>query len=212
MSHFSMQNWMDFVRGVASPEQTAAMRRHLDGTCEQCHNLMETWKFVADFGAREHSFEPPADVVRYVKSCHTLRRGPDAAPRFVNVARLIFDSLGQPLPAGIRGSGPAVRHLLFKSGSFLLDLRLEPQPRSRNVCLVGQVLDSAKAAGTVQQLPVSLQAETAKLIETKSNTFGEFQLEFEMADNLMLVVGLDDAIVVPISDLEPTRASSARLS
>jgi len=52
------------------------------------------------------------------------------------MARLLFDSLLEPIPAGTRASHFLPRQLAYSAGSVLIDLRLEH--RSGRVCLVGQ--------------------------------------------------------------------------
>ncbi|HEY2931181.1 MAG TPA: hypothetical protein VGK99_05495 [Acidobacteriota bacterium] len=205
MDHSLIEDWADFIRGVTAPEQTKKMRLHLDSGCQQCREIAETLQSVADLTVAEKSFQPPPNIVRYIKSCQVLHRHGEIYRRWGNVARLVFDTMSQPLPAGMRSFGVAPRHLLFKSGSFLIDLRLESQPQSNCVCLTGQVVDSAGSAEKLKEVPVILRTETSTVRQTMSNAFGEFQLEFEMDDNLVLAVGEEGAVLVPLTDLAPSR-------
>ncbi|HEY3131984.1 MAG TPA: hypothetical protein VGL91_21185 [Acidobacteriota bacterium] len=202
MGHFTSEEWADFVRGIQSADRTIAIQQHLERKCERCRKDLATWSFVADLGSKEASYEPPADVVRYVKTCHVVGKPPGKRRGWMNVARLVFDTIRQPQPAGIRSSGLSPRQLLFKSGNLLVDLRVESQAKSNHFSVAGQVLDWAKPGQAVEQVPIVLSNKKNMVMQTASNQFGEFQLEFEMAENLLLTVGKDDPIVVPLGILD----------
>src|SRR2546425_771354 len=141
MGHFTSEEWADFVRGIQAADRAIAIQQHLKRKCKRCQKDLATWRFVSDLGSKEASYEPPADVVRYVKTCHVIGRPPGKRRRWTNVARLVFDTIRQPQLAGIRSSGLSPRQLLFKSGNLLVDLRVELQTKSNHFSVAGQVLD-----------------------------------------------------------------------
>ena len=119
---------------------------------------------------------------------------PSARPRpgelfeqVVRKASLVFDSLREPLPAGVRaGVGPSARRLLYKAGRYLVMLRLERAADSRRLSLVGQVLDEGHPKKPLHELGVSVFRGRMTVGRTLTNGFGEFQLQADPAKNLRL--------------------------
>ena len=105
------------------------------------------------------------------------------------LARLVFDSLNQPLPAGVRSGASDTRQLMFDAEGTVVDLVLDTRPQSQTVSLVGQVVDKQGAKVAPRQVRVVLWTETSQpLAQASANEFGEFQLEFAAQDRLRLSV------------------------
>lgn len=113
-------------------------------------------------------------------------------PRAVRFAHLIFDSFLDPLPADVRASlvpsGSRVRQILFGAAPYVLDIRMEQEPDSLRVNLVGQVVHSERPENAVKGFSVFLRSDTSSLKEAISNMFGEFHFEFEPRRGLVLLV------------------------
>ena len=68
VKHFSITEWADFVRDVATEEQSALMQKHLDEGCSDCTETVQTWKSVTECARQEVSYEPPSSSLRIAKS------------------------------------------------------------------------------------------------------------------------------------------------
>lgn len=184
MEHFTMQQWIDFVRGAVNQEQSLAMQRHLDRGCSKCRKYVETWKHVHDCAERESSYEPPAAYVRMAKAQFALNHLREIRSREVSYAALVFDSFAQPVAQGVRSAsstGTHARQLVFRRGNSSIDMRIEFQ--GNRLAIVGQVLDSGRANSGIGDIPVRLLAYKQ---QTTTSRFGEFQFEVECVENLEL--------------------------
>ena len=90
--HYSHEDWVDFVRDLAPPDQLEAMRRHLAAGCESCREVHHTWKAVLETIREEPGVEPPAEAMRLARALYAAtnprRRGAIARA----TATLLFDS------------------------------------------------------------------------------------------------------------------------
>jgi hypothetical protein len=210
MEHFSIDEWIDFARGVGHKEKAAKMREHMDHGCSTCSKTLETWRHIVNFANQESSFEPPAWALQVVQTNFILRKTFSAKEnkgKKFEIARLLFDSALQPVTAGVRGTASVVRQLLYRSGSVCIDMRMQPKPGSQSMVLIGQLLDSAKPDHGLSGIPVSLLCEGDTLSQSRTNDVGEFDFGITAADHLQLVFGMADTrnIVVPVPDGESIR-------
>jgi DNA-binding NtrC family response regulator len=131
-----------------------------------------------------------------------------------HVARLISDSLREPLPAGVRGIRDGSRRLLYAAGSLRVDLLIEPEAGSNRVALAGQILDSAKPDRKFDGVPVTLQGWKGAVAQATAEEFGEFHLDFKFESNVSLEIGIAETncITVPLPVLERARRSTAGYS
>ena len=106
----------------------------------------ESWeRWVRETLQGSHLKEPPGGTLRKAVALGgRLRPEESAAGRWL--AKLVFDSAAEPLPAGVRGEAAGERRLLYQipPGTLVdeggqLDLRLVREPRG-TVELIGQVL------------------------------------------------------------------------
>jgi uncharacterized protein YbaR (Trm112 family) len=125
-----------------------------------------------------------------------------ALARGAQIAKLVFDSFRQPLPAGIRTVGLRARQLLYQAGRFRVDLRLDAGPDG--TFLVGQVMDSTRPDQRVADVPVTLLRSATNVSKTVTNMLGEFQSELEDPNKLCLWIGIDEErpIVINLQELE----------
>ena len=200
MKHFSEQVWTDFVRGIGQSQTNREIEAHIASGCQDCTAAHSLWKKVYSIVANEPSLTPSDNVVRMVKLEFATGQSPQ--PRPWNMAKLVFDSLGQPLTAGVRSGVSDSRQLMFEAEGTMLDLVLDARRQSGTISLVGQVVDKSGAKVAPRQVAVTLWTETAQpLAETSANEFGEFQLEFAAQDCLRLsveIVGHKPVRIPPI--------------
>jgi hypothetical protein len=207
MEHFSIDQWIDFARGIVPQEQTASMQEHLDRGCIRCVKTLEAWRQIVNFPNREKNFEPPSWSIQMAKTSFILHKTFTAKQnrgKKFEIARLLFDSAFQPAVAGVRGTASVVRQLLYRSGSVCIDMRLQPRPGSHSMVLIGQLLDSAKPDHGLGGIPVSLLCKGDTLSQSRTNNVGEFDFGLTATEHMQLVFGLADSrnVVVPVPDGE----------
>jgi len=110
-------------------------------------------------------------------------------------ASLVYDSLSNPQPVGVRGGHQIDRHSLFQAGDYSVDLRFEHEKGSANMVLVGQIANQKTPDDMVANVLVRLVggsiAGSRELARSMSNSFGEFQMEYVPEKNLRLLVPLE---------------------
>jgi hypothetical protein len=126
------------------------------------------------------------------------------APRNVHLARLVSDSLRSPSPQGVRSSRSSGRHFTYEHNDTTIDVLVNRPEGSERISLVGQVLDGAKARGKNGSLPVVLIGGSGTLARTTTNHLGEFNLEFEFADNVSLEIRLGERswVTIPLGQMD----------
>lgn len=198
MEHFLLSDWADFVREVGTVQKRESLQQHLDSRCDVCVKTFEVWKTVMDFAKREQLSDPPASTLRIVQAYFGLMQGAPA-PQGLEIAKLAFDSFEGELVAQRGMAVQMPRQLLFKCGTFCVDVRLEPKPGSNYVVMVGQVIDAQKPLKGFDHVPVSLLSRGDKVSETTTNQFGEFNFGFESVSQMQLFFGMQQkALVVPL--------------
>lgn len=202
MPHFAAEQWADFVRNTLEEDAKTKMQAHLETDCKDCRAAMDLWTRVSHAISRERDYQPSKESVRVAESYFAVRK-----PRRSRLADLLFDSLQTPALAGVRGSAPVSRQLLYAAGAYRIDLRLEPQLDSDEVSIVGQVLNSADPSQMVTARPVSLIKNRKTLTSSETGSFGEFQMECKLGERLQLKLVLPDGVAIEIPLLEPSKAA-----
>ena len=190
MSHFDSWQWADFVRGLCDESTQSVMRAHLSSGCLSCAGTVETLRAIVVAAREEVAVTPPEYAVRYALAAYSHARPQTTLQRLV--AKLVYDSAREPLPAGIRAGERVSRRALFAAGDHQVDLQLDRQPTSDVVTLVGQVVGRHQAAN-LAEVPVWLMERDSLVTRTTCNTFGEFHLEYEPRRNLRLLFSLEEA-------------------
>jgi hypothetical protein len=202
VNHFTDEEWLDYIKGAPAVRAGSDIRRHLDEGCERCNNLDRFWQAVVDSN-RKFRDEVPEDVLRAAQAVYSTWRRQYLLPANARIARLIFDSLLEPSPSGVRAGALPGRRLVHRTGRWLVDLRLESQP-GNHILLMGQALHSGKKPSGQKGMGVILMMAAELLRETSANEFGEFQLQFERAKNLRIYIDIPGqrpiAINLPDSD------------
>ena len=197
MNHFTLGEWADFVWRLQDPSVTAQMQQHLDESCRKCSRIVRMWHHLFDFGSKEGLYCPPDRALRSVRGYYGLLKPGGRGSRVATMARLLFDSLLEPVSVGIRSSQLSPRHLVYSAGDVLIDLRLEH--RSGRVYLVGQAQPHA-ANRQVAGIDVLALKRTQKVALTTCNRFGEFQFDLEGSEDegVSIVLKGPKLIVIPL--------------
>jgi hypothetical protein len=130
----------------------------------------------------------------------------------------IFDSFLMPAPAGLRATWQVGWQGLYRAGDCSVDLRIEPELKSSRAAVIGQIANHQRPEEQMEDLPVCLRSGKLIVAETRSNQFGEFQMEYEQRAKLRLCIDLKDAksIEVPLKKFtaeqpeEPRRPSARK--
>jgi len=201
MKHFSMQDCVDFARGVMEEEVIAKMQQHLKEGCAKCLKNIEIWRHFMKFAKKETQYAPPESSIRLVEASFAMRRLMSARTEKFELAMLVFDSAQvATVTAGVRGGYAPGRQLLYKSGTVCIDMRMQPKPGSDSVVLMGQLLDSSRPAHGIGDVPVSLLCEGDTLSRKTTNQVGEFEFGFGALRDVQLVFGIGESrlLVVPV--------------
>jgi hypothetical protein len=196
--HFSDEQWADYVRHVLPASAVAEIQRHLDSGCEECGQAARFWSAFAEVGARAFAFEPPADTVRAVELSFRTRDFTTERRKRTTLAQLIFDSMRQPAPAGVRGSKHSPRRMISRAGRWVIDLHVE-QAAGKKLIITGQVINESRARG-LEPVPIALMRGQTVLDTSSTNQFGEFQISGEVGSGLHLYIDVPTrtAIEVPL--------------
>jgi hypothetical protein len=185
MPHFSDEVFADFVRGIEVPGHKELLS-HLASQCADCRQIYGIWHQLQLIAAREHAYCPSPAVVRMIQVEFEARK----TPQHELQGSLVFDSLSQPVLAGVRSAGQAAaRQMVYEAEGMMVDLRFDRPAHSKCVSLIGQVLDQKAPRVSLANASVMLWTEKGLvLVETKTNALGEFHMEFEAQNRLRLSI------------------------
>lgn len=201
--HFTVEELADFARKTGPEDRLKAMKQHLE-LCGRCAEAANTLRRVSEAAHRLAAAEPPEAAVRVAKALYSAYKPEKTASLKSLVAELLFDSSLVPLQAGVRSSGSTPRQLLFGSGGYRVDLRIEPQDDADRVSLLGQVLHASDPSRNLGAVSVILIEGRRVLAKSLTNHLGEFQLACDLTPRLELRVLLPDSPVsIPL--VEPLR-------
>jgi len=99
--------------------------------------------------------------------------------RITKVARLVFDTFLQPLPAGIRSLQPDTRQLVYEAPALTADIAFERFPDSTRTTLTGQIMRTSSPQIPMNGVPVVLKGQKGPLGLMITNEAGEFSFEFQ---------------------------------
>lgn len=202
--HLTETEAADLARNVAAPAARRWMERHLAGGCARCHRSVTLFKRVAETAHADVSWDVPADVMERALDIFAIRPIQTTRPVQRLLARLVFDSFREPLPAGVRSARGVSRQVLYRAGSYFIDLRLDSTAATRRVSLVGQVVRRGAARVSHRTASVALVDGRTVLSHAPVNSFGEFQVDYDSKSRIRLRVLLDagrTAVDLPLSRL-----------
>jgi hypothetical protein len=213
VKHFDTTDWTDYVRNVGDVTKREEMARHLSSGCAKCQKLVSFLSKVVTVAGADHTTVPDY-LVRNAKALFALRQ-PEKATLAATIAKLVYDSFREPLPAGVRGQQRVTRQAMYEAGNYCVDLRMEHERGGAMITLVGQVADRTNPARGVGGAPVMIMSGNDVLARANCNQFGEFQLEYEPRQHIRLHVPVaegDRWIEVRLHELssdEPRRDSAS---
>ena len=189
--HFAKDRWVDYTRGLSRDQERTAMEGHLSSGCTKCRRTAELLGKLAAAALAEAEYQPPPSVLRRAKAIFPRPGGSESAETPARIlARLIYDSFRDPLPAGMR-AGDRPSQALFEAEDYSLDLHLSRERVDRErgeprMVLVGQIADRKKPGKRMADLPVLLVSGRRVAARGVSNEMGEFHLEYDPRQRLRL--------------------------
>jgi hypothetical protein len=189
--HFDITEWADYVRKAVPNEQQERMLAHLEYGCSKCERVKGLLSRFAAICVREAAYQIPRAVEQQVKALISLAKAPRQSALQRIWASLVYDSLNDPQPVGVRGTHQINRQVLFHAGDYSVDLRFEHEKGSASMVLVGQIANQKVPDEILANLPVILVAGNREVTRSISNTFGEFQLEYVPESDLRLLVPME---------------------
>jgi len=200
MRHYSIEQWIDLTRGLVNSPEKGEMEQHLLSGCTPC---LQEAAFCHQIGQVCHRIQEhpvPESVTRLARAIFPVRPQPPTSGSRLPI-ELIYDSFLVPAPAGLRATWQVGWQGLYRSGDCSVDLRIEPELKSTRAAVIGQITNHVLPEVEMRNLPVSLRAGNQVIVETVSNRFGEFQMEYEQQARLKLCISLEDGskhIQVPL--------------
>jgi hypothetical protein len=213
MEHFSEQTWADFARAVSAPEFSRDIKAHLLAGCPECMTSHTTWGKVSRMATDEAAYEPPENLVRVVKLGVKLGLGDKTTAKTQKwtLANLVFDSFAQPLLHGVRsgnanaGGTSSVWQVVYEAEGLTVDLRVTHRAQSKAAHLVGQIFDKLTVRPLQNNAIVELSKDQNNAIAASVvSAFGEFHIEFEPQDHLLLSIKAAgrNAVRIPLTNLK----------
>ncbi len=185
MEHFSEQLWADFARGFGSSQKAQGIVAHLAAGCMDCKASGRFWNRLQTMAVAESAYTAPENLVRLAKLEFTAKH--EFQTEKWTLASVLFDSISQPLLAGVRSGAAIARQVVYEAEGLTVDLRFDVLVPSGKVSAVGQILDIRMPHARLAGSPVVVSTKDGQLVATTTaNSHGEFQLEFESMDGLRL--------------------------
>jgi hypothetical protein len=206
VKHLTATGAADFVRSVGSAAVRARIERHLASGCARCARAVALYRRIASTARQEAQWDPPPGVVARASEIFSIPARQQVAPLTHRLLpRLIFDSLRQPLPAGVRASNSVTRHVLYRAGDFFIDLRIDREHGAPRVSIVGQVTprEAERVATALEPVSVLLIDRRAVVARPSVNAFGEFHFDYDphAKMRLRILFGEHTGLDVPLERL-----------
>lgn len=202
--HLTDTDAADLARDVAAAPARRRMERHLAEGCTRCRRSVSLFQRVSETARADASWDVPADVMELALDIFPFRPEQVSRPVHRLLARLVFDSFREPLPAGVRAGRGVSRQVLYRAGSYFIDLRLDSTAATRRVSLVGQVVRRGEPGTSTRMASVALVDGRTVVSQAPVNSFGEFQVDYDSKARVRLRVVLDagrTAVDLPLSRL-----------
>jgi hypothetical protein len=191
MKHYGIVQWVEFARGLAATGEAQSMSQHLAEGCPECQGMADFCEKLSRVCRGITPMPVPDAAIQRARSIF-LTKFPRPVKRSFRIPiEVIFDSFLVPAPVGLRASWQVGWQALYQAGECSLDLRVEPELHTCRAAIIGQVSNHETPESEMVDLPVCLKSGRVVVAETRSNRFGEFQMEYEQQKRLQLYVYLD---------------------
>lgn len=198
MRHPNIAQSADFVRNLASREDSLAMREHLASGCERCRRTVGALRRLMQDAEADARESPPEFAKRSAKALFDLER-PERRSRLPGVQWLALAGNGLlAAHQGVRGREGPTRQASYESSDYSLDLRLDRPGGAGEGTLSGQLLTSS--GEPVAQAAAYLISGGGVTAGCFTSDLGDFQMELAdpQAAELWLLVNGAETIKVSL--------------
>lgn len=172
--HFKEEVYAQFVAGCLSGQLLDEFQTHLKVGCEACAASVEWYRQLSILLEKDLAYEPPEDSIQSIVNAFRLKK-PETVNLVSVVAKVLFDSFLQPLPAGVRQPVLAERQVLYQAGEMQLDLKIEKTNEENEHLIIGQLIPQESAGPQAVNAFKTVLREGDQVIQsTYSNELGEF--------------------------------------
>lgn len=204
MNHIEAHRWVDYSRGLMSEAERAAADAHLATGCTSCRRTAEVMARMAEAARAGAEYEVPSYLTQQALALFAPPRRKRKERLAKVLTNLVYDSMREPLPAGVRATSRSSQ-ILYDAGDFALDLQVSREyggrtQRAQRLVMVGQIADRRNPSSPLGDLPVLLLSGRNVAARALSNELGEFHLECEPRKGLRLQIWVrgDKRIEVPV--------------
>ncbi|HEY0703962.1 MAG TPA: hypothetical protein VGD60_14435 [Candidatus Acidoferrales bacterium] len=206
MRHYESEQWVDFARDVVEENQKVQMQEHIAEGCKKCLKMMSFWIRFQKTARHESAYQISDATVHSINASFSGQPAKPSRNPKNSLARLLFDSAREPLPAGVRSAGAQPHHQLYGTGRYRIDVRLEPQHDSDQIAVVGQILNSLKPDERLADLPVTLLRGQRVLAKCSTNVSGEFYAQCLLEGGFRINVALPGGNEIGSPLIDPARS------
>ena len=198
---------IDFLDGGLNPKVARGIEEHLDEGCKKCVGTRDWYDRVRSLARSDKRFDPSPWAHRRALALFEERG--KVKPRLaagLAIARLIYDSLQQPLLAGTRSDAVTQRQLVYQTREHSVELQIVPHSKS-TAEVVGQVLPRGESGfASVAGILIDLMHKEESVWSTLTNENGEFIVsDIGMGEYDLLVETRGRALRVPRLDISLSR-------
>lgn len=207
----SLNTILDYLSKQLSAEERQAVDSHLEGGCLECREQRELLATALGAAAEDKSFEFPPEAIARAVDWFKEKSVDKGTPFGEFLAHLIFDSLMPSRLAPVRSglietSAPAGRQVLYKAGSYDVDLRFERGEDTEAEDLIGQILTGDRLPTEIEGVAVRLLQDEIEVAHAHANSRGVFIF-------LRIASGIYELrILVPEGEITINRVASAQVS
>jgi hypothetical protein len=142
---------------------------------------------AAEAGRRHHS---PEETTQFFKAALVVSKLYEGRrkQRAGTVVEVLFDSSLQGNSDGVRSAGKLARQMLFRAGTYHVDVQIEAIPDAARLSIMGQLLNASNPEIVAREALVTLSNGCGNLVHLVTNEFGEFCGEIENSSDLKLVL------------------------
>jgi hypothetical protein len=202
-NELSFEQLVDWVDGRLTAEDAGSLARQVMASQPELQAEAAWLHAFRQMRQQIMLARPPAAVrqvllARFADYAQGLR-SPSLIQRIV--AALTFDSLLQPLPAGVRGEEARPRQLVFAAERLDLVLNIHPRPGDERLDLLGQILPNDMAL-TPESFAIQLLRDETEVAMAMADDLGEFDFTALTSGAYRLVLsGEDMEITLPAIEL-----------
>jgi hypothetical protein len=184
MTHFTTEEWVDFVNQVSASTPQKAMQRHLESGCKHCMETVSLWQKVRSRAATESSYQPPAESVLVAKASFANAGWAAKPQKDGRLVETLFDSFLQPALVGARSTCTGMRQMLYRADPYQVDIQIEARPDGNRLVITGQLLDVSRPETVAKEIPVKISNRRGAVVHTVTSEFGEFRTEIANSGDL----------------------------